>query len=90
MMRAGMSIAAGLLVAAVAGAADQHSRMHAAQRDLQSARSHLQAGSHDYEGHRRAALEHVNKALQEIQEGLAAATGKEKRPDKGDPKVKGY
>jgi hypothetical protein len=82
MLRLGTSAAAAFLfAAAVAVAADQHPQMHAAQRDLEAARAALQAGSHDYEGHRRAALEHVNKALQEIQEGLAAAS-KEKAPAK--------
>src|SRR5690349_11717446 len=74
----GMLMAAGLLFASSQVRADDHPEMRAAERDLQSARAHLQAASHDYGGHRRAAIEHVGKALGEIHDGLASVGGKEK------------
>ncbi len=79
MTKPAMVMMAGLLLAAAPIRAEDHPEMRAAERDLQSARSHLQAAAHDYGGHRRAAIEHVGKALGEIHDGLATVSGKEKR-----------
>jgi hypothetical protein len=57
--------------------AEENAEMRAAQSDLKSAKSHLQAAAHDYAGHRKAAIEHVDGALGDIREGLAAAGSKE-------------
>jgi len=85
-MKPAMFLAA-VFLASVAYAADDHPEMDAAQNDLQSARSHLQAAAHDYAGHRKAAIEHVNKALAEIQQGLKTAGGKEQRLENKDQKI---
>jgi hypothetical protein len=77
---------AAVLLASVAYA-DDHPEMDAAVNDLQSARSHLQAAAHDYAGHRKTALEHVNKALAEIQAGLKTAGGKEQRLENKEQKI---
>ena len=80
MTRAAMlALAAGLLLPAVPVAAEDHRQMRAAERDLQSARAHLQAAVRDFQGHRKAAVEHVNKALDEIHAGLTAVEATEKR-----------
>ena len=81
-----MFLAAAFL-ASIAFAADEYPEMTAAQHDLESARSHLQAAAHDYGGHRKTAIEHVNKALAEIHEGVATAGGKEKKLEHKDQKI---
>jgi len=45
-------------------------RMQAALDKLQSARSNLEAASDDKGGHRVKALEHVNKAIDEVKRGI--------------------
>jgi flagellar motility protein MotE (MotC chaperone) len=75
-----MMLLALALVALVGRAvAEENAEMRAAESDLRSARSHLQAAARDYAGHRRAAIEHVDRALGDIREGLAAAGGKEQK-----------
>ncbi|MFL6254844.1 MAG: hypothetical protein ACJ74T_07460 [Pyrinomonadaceae bacterium] len=44
--------------------------MQAALDKLQSARSNLEAATDDKGGHRVKALEHVNKAIDEVQKGI--------------------
>ena len=74
-----MLAVAALLVAPAVTAAEDHRQMRAAERDLRSARAHLQAADPTFEGHRREAVEHVDKALEEIHRGLAVADGKGSR-----------
>jgi len=60
-----------LAVAAAAQAfAPDQPRMQAALDKLQSARSNLEAATDDKGGHRVKALEHVNKAIDEVQKGI--------------------
>ena len=47
--------------------------MDAALDKLRSARSHLEAANEDKGGHRVKALEHVNKAIDEVQKGIEYA-----------------
>lgn len=72
---------AGLLLAIVPAHADEHVEMRAALHEMLIARNHLQVAGHDYGGHRRAALDHVNQALAEIREALKA--GKPDAPRNG-------
>ena len=58
-----------LFLAAAARATDDHELL-AAQQELKIARDHLQAAGPEYAGHRRAAVEAVDRALQEIRQGL--------------------
>ena len=58
-----------------------------AQHDLESAKSHLQAATHDYGGHRKNAVEHVNKALEQVKLGLNTAEHKEKKLEKKENKL---
>ena len=44
--------------------------MQAALDKLQSARSNLEAATHDKGGHREKALDHVNKAIEEVRKGI--------------------
>jgi hypothetical protein len=44
--------------------------MDAALDKLRSARSNLEAATDDKGGHRVKALEHVNKAIDEVQKGI--------------------
>ena len=52
------------------GAAPDQPRMQAALDRLQSARSNLEAASDDKGGHRVKALDHVNKAIEEVKKGI--------------------
>jgi len=70
------------LLAARAVRADEHPDMVAAQQALESARQHLQAAAHEYGGHRKKAVEHVNQALEQIRLGVAAAGGAEKKVER--------
>ncbi len=49
---------------------EKHPEMQAAIRHLEEAKARLQAGAHDFGGHRAKALEHVNEALRECREAL--------------------
>ena len=58
-----MTAGIALLVAVAPVRAEDETEMQAAQHDLQSARDHLKAAKHDYEGHRKDALDLVQRAL---------------------------
>jgi hypothetical protein len=58
-----------LASAAPVVAAGDH-EMLAAQQELKIAKDHLRDAGTDYEGHRRNAMEHIDRALQEIRLGL--------------------
>jgi hypothetical protein len=47
-------------------AAEEHPEMQAALRSLQDARKHLEKAGHDFGGHRQAALNHVDAAIEEM------------------------
>ena len=66
----------GLLLAAVAPAGAGGDReMLAAQQELKVAMGHLRAATPDYGGHRRAAMEYIDKALLEIHQGVQYSRG---------------
>jgi cob(I)alamin adenosyltransferase len=70
----------GLVLVAVRPArAGDNPEMHQAQADLESARTHLQAAAHDYDGHRKRALELVNDALGQVRDGLATVEHRQKK-----------
>ena len=50
--------------------------MLAAEQELKIARDHLQAADPAYEGHRHAAIEHVDQALREIREAIQVSRGR--------------
>src|SRR5690349_16605329 len=63
-----------LLAATPAGAAGDH-ELQAAQAELKIARDHLEAAGPDYGGHRRAAIDLIDRAQQEIRRGLDVSRG---------------
>ncbi|HZP43846.1 MAG TPA: hypothetical protein VFD84_20360 [Candidatus Binatia bacterium] len=75
-------VGAGVVLAGGALRAEEHPEMRAAQRELQAARGHLLAAAKEYEGHRRAAIAHVDEALQEIKAGLTAAKARRGKAEK--------
>ena len=87
MMRSTIPLLGALLLVAAPVRAEEHAEMNAAQHDLESARSHLQAAPRDYSGHRKAAVEAVNRALKDIHEGLNAVEAKEKRVERKETKA---
>ncbi len=64
--------AAGLMLglAASAWTAERHPEIRAAQRNLASAKSHLEAAAHDFGGHRVKAIEFIDKAQGELRDAL--------------------
>jgi len=87
MMRWTLSMAGVLLLFTLPVRAEDHPEMDAAQQDLESARSHLQAAPHDYAGHRKSAVEAVNHALKDIKEGIATVDSKEKKVERKENKL---
>jgi hypothetical protein len=86
MKRAPIAAAVVLLVAGTARAGGDH-EMLAAQQELKIAKDHLQAADPSYEGHRRAAIEHIDRALQEIRDAMKVSQGRV--PELGqEPKAK--
>src|SRR5438445_647088 len=71
MMRSTIPLLGALLLVAAPVRAEDNPEMNAAQHDLESARSHLQAAPHDYAGHRKAAV----KAVQESRQGVDYSRG---------------
>ena len=67
-----ITVGAGFLLVASGVLADEHSGMRAAQQELKVARTHLQESARTYGGHRKAAIDHINAALDEVRMGLAA------------------
>jgi hypothetical protein len=76
MTKVGMSIVAIGLLAGIAGAAQTN--MRDALDDLHRAKQNLQDAAENKEGHRTRAIEYVDKAIAEVQQGMAAAN-EEKR-----------
>jgi hypothetical protein len=51
---------------------EKHPHMSAAKNKLQEAKDQLQKAAHTYDGHRVKAIEYIESALKEINEGLAS------------------
>jgi len=93
-MTTGLRLAAAVLFlssATATRAADDH-EMLAAQQELKLAKDHLRDAGTDYAGHRRAAMEFIDKALQEIRQGLEvskshrdAPYGRERKGERQPP-----
>ena len=91
MTRAPRAAAVLLLAVGTARAGGDH-EMLAAEQELKIARDHLQAADPAYEGHRRAAMDHIDRALREIREAVQVARGhvpelgqERKAPKKPEP-----
>ena len=50
--------------------------MLAAEEELKIAGDHLQAADPAYEGHRRAAIDHIDRALREIRAAIRVSRGR--------------
>jgi hypothetical protein len=50
--------------------AERHPQIRAAQRDLGSAKGHLQRAAHDFGGHRVKAIGLIDQAQDELREAL--------------------
>jgi|SRR6478672_8439002 septation ring formation regulator EzrA len=67
--------------------AEEHPDMIAAQHDLESAKSHLQAAAHDYGGRRKQAIADIDHALAQIKQGLAVVGKEEQKVGKKEQKL---
>jgi hypothetical protein len=63
-----MAVATGFLIGM--NAREKQPQMSAALGNLRSAESHLMKATHDKGGHRKKALEHTRKAIQEVMKGM--------------------
>jgi predicted lipid-binding transport protein (Tim44 family) len=61
---------------------DEHPHMDAAKKALDNAKNQLQQAVHDYNGHRAKALDLVDQALKEINEGLKWEENNKETPKK--------
>jgi len=74
MTRAPLPLAAAFLFLAtaplIAGSPESDHRLLAAQEELKIAKEHLRGADTDYAGHRRAAMEHIDRALAELRQAV--------------------
>ena len=83
MIRSAIITAVGVLfLASPLCAQDNHSQLRAAQQSLEQARAQLKAAPNEYEGHRKGALTHVEKALEDIRAALASAKQRDRKIDR--------
>jgi hypothetical protein len=87
MKRLAMVVAAGLILAAGVARAEEHPQMDEAKKDLQAAKTALQAAGHDYGGHRKQAIESIDKALTHINQGLQTVDKKETKVEHKEQKA---
>ena len=87
MIRSTIPLLGALLLVAAPVLAEDNPEMNAALHDLESAKSHLQAAPHDYSGHRKTAVEAVNRAMKDVNEGLKAVAAKEKKVENKEVKA---
>jgi len=79
-----IALAIGVTLTASVSLADYDLELLAAQQELKLARRHLQAAPHSYEGHRRTALDSVNRAIQAIRDGLKLARAEREEPARSE------
>src|SRR5438034_6987766 len=79
MRRLALVVATGLVFAVGVARAQEHPQMEEAKKDLQAAKTSLQAADHDYGGHRKQAIEAIDRALGHINQGLATVAKKENK-----------
>ena len=87
MKRLAMVIAAGLILAAGVARAEDHPQMDEAKKDLEAAKAALQAAGHDYGGHRKQAIESIDKALTHVNQGLQTVDKKENKVEHKEQKA---
>src|SRR6266404_4953862 len=80
-------VATGLVLAVGVARAQGHPQMEEAKKDLQAAKTSLQAADHDYGGHRKQAIEAIDRALGHVNQGLATVTKKENKVEHKEQKA---
>lgn len=60
-------VAAPAVPAVAAAMPQEHHRIHEALEAMRAAKGHLEAEEHDYHGHRRKAIEHLEQAIHEAE-----------------------
>jgi hypothetical protein len=69
------AVTAALVLAALPASAAGDHELLAAQEELRIARDHLEAAGPDYQGHRRAAMDLIDRASQELRRALDVSSG---------------
>ncbi len=87
MRRLALVVATGLVFAVGVARAQEHPQMEEAKKDLQAAKTALQAADHDYGGHRKQAIEAIDRALGHINQGLATVAKKENKIEHKEQKA---
>ena len=82
-------LAGALLLASATVRAEGIHEMQAAFAELKLAKDHLRVAGTDYGGHRKTAMEYVDKALQEVRQGIDLAKSREGSPDAATKKKAG-
>src|SRR5438093_9142785 len=79
MRRLALVVATGLVFGVGVARAQEHPQMEEAKKDLQAAKTSLQAADHDYGGHRKQAIEAIDRALGHIHQALETVAKKENK-----------
>jgi len=87
MRRLALVVVTGLVFAVGVARAQEHPQMEEAKKDLQAAKTSLQAADHDYGGHRKQAIEAIDKALGHINQGLQTVAKKENKVEHKEQKA---
>jgi hypothetical protein len=74
--------AAAVLFAAAPVLADDIAEMQSALQDLHSAHGHMKAAGHDYGGHRKQAMDLVERAIAQVNEGIKVGDRKDAKDEK--------
>ena len=77
-----LAAAAAVLLAAASLHAEDVDPLQAVRQDLQSARAHLKAAPHEYAGHRKQALDLVDRALAQVEQGIKVGDRRDVRDEK--------
>jgi hypothetical protein len=56
-----------LVMSATAPASPRHPEIHRALESLRSAKAHLEAAAHDYQGHRVEAIKAIDEAIRQLE-----------------------
>src|SRR5262249_26084315 len=81
---------ASLSLAASRAAAEDHPRLHDALYEMRLARTELKEAKHDFGGHRKQAVEALDKAITPVEKALKAAGDNTKGRKPGKKDYKGY
>ena len=84
-LAAAMTLA--ILMAAGSVRAEEDAEIRAAQQSVHEAEGHLRSAPHDYGGHRKNALGHLERASNELQAALRTANQRDQKIEQKEKKL---